>query len=142
MLIRNNIEKFWRQKFNYKTFILKKFKFIKIYQKIIINLIITLLIFIFKISNNIKNLYINNAYLNIKKDLNLNFKNKLLIKIRIAIYCTGIKNGGVERLTSILVNYFDKIKIFKIYLFTIRNKEEDEYIIPKNIKRINISFIN
>ena len=37
-----------------------------------------------------------------------------------------------------LINYFHKIKIFKIYLFTIRNREEDEYIIPKNIKRIII----
>ena len=58
------------------------------------------------------------------------------MKIRIAIYYSRIKNGGIERSTSMFINYFHKIKIFKIYLFTIRNREEDEYIIPKSIKRI------
>ena len=126
-----------KKKFNYKIFFLKKFKFFHIYQKLIINLIIILLIFIFKIEFNIKNLDINNAYLDIKKDLNLNFKNKLLIKIRVAIYYTGIKNGGIERLTSIFVNYFHKIKIFKTYLFTKRNKEEDEYILYSKLYKNN-----
>ena len=58
------------------------------------------------------------------------------MKIRIAIYYSRIKNGGIERSTSMFINYFHKIKIFKIYLFTIKNREEDEYIIPKSIKRI------
>ena len=138
MLIRDDIKKVWIKKHNYSSFFLKKYKFIRIYWKIIINLIITLLIFVFKILCYIKNLYINNTYFDIKKDFNINVKNKSLIKIKIAIYYIGIKNGGIERSTSVLINYFHKIKIFKIYLFTIRNREEDEYIIPKNIKRIKI----
>ena len=34
-----------------------------------------------------------------------------------------------------MLNYLVKIKIFKIYLFTIREKEENEYKIPKIIRR-------
>jgi len=137
MFIRDKVKKVWKKKFNYKSF-LKKYKLIRIDWKNIINLIIILLIFIFKILCNIKNLYINNTFFEIKKNFNINAKNKLVTNVRIAIYYLRIKNGGIERSTSMLINYFHKIKIFKIYLFTKINREEDEYIIPKNIKRIII----
>ena len=38
-------------------------------------------------------------------------------------------------MTTILINYFYKVKIFNIYLFTRKYKEENEYKIPDNIKR-------
>ena len=41
-------------------------------------------------------------------------------------------------MTSILVNYLEKIKIFKIYLFTQTEKENGEYEISSNIKRVLI----
>ena len=46
-----------------------------------------------------------------------------------------MKNGGRARITAKLINLFYKINIFKIYLFTIRDKENNEYTIPVNIKR-------
>ena len=46
-----------------------------------------------------------------------------------------VKNGGRARITSILINHFYKLKIFKIYLFTRRLKEINEYFIPKNINQ-------
>jgi hypothetical protein len=70
--------------------------------------------------------------------LNIKFKNILKKKIRIALYAYCIKNGGRARITSILINNFYNLKIFKIYLFTRRLKEDNEYIIPKNIKRVLI----
>ena len=47
-------------------------------------------------------------------------------------------NGGRARLTSILINYYAKIKIFKIYLFTKVKKQDKEYLIPSGIKRMVI----
>ena len=55
--------------------------------------------------------------------------------MRIGIYTYCIKNGGRARITSKLLNYFHKIKIFKVYLFTKTNKEKNEYYIPESIKR-------
>ena len=49
-----------------------------------------------------------------------------------------MKNGGAERQTSLLLNNFIKVKIFQLYLFTIKDKEENEYIIDKDIERIII----
>ena len=49
-----------------------------------------------------------------------------------------LKNGGRARLTSILINYLNKIKLFKIYLFTKVNKEDNEYLVPETIKRLVI----
>ena len=46
-----------------------------------------------------------------------------------------MKNGGRARITGILINLLYKIRIFNIYLFTIRDKEDSEYTIPINIKR-------
>ena len=42
-------------------------------------------------------------------------------------------------MTTILINYFYKINIFNIYLFTRKYKEENEYKIPDNIKRYYVN---
>ena len=77
-----------------------------------------------------------------KLNLNLNLTiyniNKIKNKINIAIYAFSIKNGGRSRITALLINYLYKINIFNIFLFTLKIIEEDEYIIPINIKRFQI----
>jgi len=86
--------------------------------------------------------YLNNIYIKIKNDLNLTFNNKLNKKLRIGIYTFGLKGAGLQRSSSLMVNYFYKIKLFEIILFTINKKEENEYSIPKDIKRIYIKYNN
>jgi citrate lyase synthetase len=71
-------------------------------------------------------------YLLIQKKFKLSFANNLRQKIRIGIICYSIKNGGVERLITLLINYLYKVKIFNLYLFTLI-KETNEYIIEGNI---------
>ena len=83
-------------------------------------------------------LLLNNNYSQIQKEYNITFINNIKKKINIGIYTFGIKNGGRARTTSILINYFIHIKIFNIFFFTRRLKEDDEYKIPDNIKRILI----
>lgn len=85
-------------------------------------------------------LKINEKYLKIQLNLNLKFSNNLKDKLRIGIYTYCIKNGGRAKITSILINYLYKIKIFNIYLFTRANKENNEYYIPENIKRNIIKY--
>jgi hypothetical protein len=41
-----------------------------------------------------------------------------------------------------MINNFYQIKLFEIILFTINIKEENEYFIPKDIKRIIIKYNN
>ena len=111
------------------------------YEKKKIHLFICFLIVIIFGCNKIENdIEINNNYLKLQLDLNLTFSNQLKNKINLAIYYTSIKNGGVERLTALLLNYFDKIKIFNLFLITQKQKEENEYNIPINIKRIVINL--
>ena len=111
----------------------------KFYLLIILKLLITFfiifLLIIYKKALFIDNLDINEKYSKIKMHLNLTFNEEIKFKIKIGIYAYCIQNGGRARMTSILINYFYKIKIFKIYLFTRTNKEENEYKIPENIKR-------
>ena len=73
-----------------------------------------------------------------KIDLNLNLFEKLNNRINLGIYSFGMKNGGRARLTSILINYLNNLKVFKICLFTILSKQDKEYFIPKDIKRMVI----
>jgi hypothetical protein len=47
-----------------------------------------------------------------------------------------MKNGGSERSASLICHYFNKVKIFKLFLFTLKDKEENEYYIDENIERI------
>ena len=82
-------------------------------------------------------LYINiyNIYEYNERDskINCNFINNIN-EIRLGIVSPSLKNGGIERQTSL--NYFSKSKIFSLFLFTKKNKENNEYLIDKNIKRI------
>lgn len=111
-----------------------------LYKKKKIHLFIFFLIIIISEYKKIENdIQINNNYLKLQLELNLTFSNQLKNKINLAIYYTSIKNGGVERLTALLLNYFDKIKIFNLFLITQKQKEENEYNIPFNIKRIVIN---
>jgi len=56
--------------------------------------------------------------------------------IKVAFYNRVIKYGGLERVTSILFQYFQKEKTFLFYLITLSGILKGEYSIPKNIKRI------
>jgi hypothetical protein len=65
------------------------------------------------------------------------FYNKTLNKrINIGIVSKSIKNGGIERVTTLILYYFNKVKIFKLFLFTVQKKQNNEYFIDSNIKRI------
>ena len=94
--------------------------------------IIKVMLFIFKIiiivkyKNQLilKNNELNNNYFNIQKNLNLSFNNMLKNNIKIGIYIYNLKNGGTQRITSILLNYFYKIKIFDLFVFTQKKKEK------------------
>ena len=81
-------------------------------------------------------------YRQTKSELNLNFNNGINKEIRIGIYTLSLSNGGVQRITSILINYLEKVSIFKIYLFNQKSKEKDEYKISDNIKRVIIKDFN
>ena len=61
--------------------------------------------------------------------------NTLIKKIKIGLVADSIKNGGAERSASLICNYFNKVKLFKLFLFTLRRKEKNEYNIDGNIKR-------
>ena len=84
-------------------------------------------------------LKLNEIYFKLQLDLNFTFKNEIKNKIRIGIYYNSIKNGGIERLSALLLNYLDEVKIFKTYLFTHQQKEDNEYKIPTNTERIIIN---
>ena len=75
-------------------------------------------------------------YLNIKNNLNLTFIHELENKIKVGIYSYTIKNGGRARVTVLLLNYLNTINIFQIYLFTVKMRQDNEYIYPKTIRRI------
>ena len=83
---------------------------------------------------NLKKYYLDiyKNYEKLNESLNLTFfKNiKKESKINIAIYGYCIKNGGRARITSLLINYFHKISIFNIILFTRTNIEKEEYLYP------------
>ena len=80
-------------------------------------------------------LQINKYYLQIIKDTNLTLPNKINKQIKIGIYSFSLKYGGIERITSILINFLYKKKIFKIFLLTQKIKDNNEFIIPETIKR-------
>ena len=112
---------------------------------IILNIILFLDLIIIKNYDKTKQYEINTYYFKLKIYLNLTFENKINNKIRIAIYTYNLKNGGIQRISSLLVNYLYKIKIFNLYLFSQNIKENNEYNIPNTIKRILIRrprFVN
>ena len=69
---------------------------------------------------------------------NLKFDKNIKKKINIGIYAFCIKNGGRARMTSLLINNLEQLKIFNIVLLTKRDKEKDEYKLPNDLKRIII----
>jgi hypothetical protein len=114
----------------------KIFLYIKIV--VILSIIFQVCFLTKKLKNYYKDFYDN--YRKINRNLNFTFyKNiKEKKKINIAIYALGIKNGGRARITSLLLNYLKEVKVLDLYLFTKVDKEDNEYFIPKNIKRIHI----
>jgi mRNA-degrading endonuclease HigB of HigAB toxin-antitoxin module len=88
------------------------------------------------------NVELDNNYMDIQKDINFTFPNKLKNKIRFGIYITNLKGGGAQRVTALLLNYIQDIKIFDIFLFTLNIVEKGEYKTPDKIKRIFIKNEN
>ena len=74
----------------------------------------------------------------LKFDNQIEYNQFFNIKIKIGIYIISLSNGGIERNTALLINYLSRIGIFEIYLFY-NKKYDNEYKIPKNVKRILIS---
>lgn len=70
--------------------------------------------------------------------LNISLENIIFKRIKIGIYTYNLKNGGIQRISSLLLNYLYKPKLFNLYLFSQNNKEDNEYIIHEDIKRILI----
>ena len=93
------------------------------------------ILFQLNLNNNKKPKDLNEYDLIMTKQLNFNIYKKINNKINIGIYTFRLKNGGRARVTALLINYLYKIKIFNINLFTVLNKEDDEYYIPKEVKR-------
>ena len=138
----NNEKKFFRLIFKKSKNIKHKNNsyFINFRQKLVIILLLIFHEFKYKEKNLLNfHLYLNKTYKKIQLDLNLTFNKILKNKIKLSIYYQSIKNGGIERLTALLLNYLDKVEIFETYLLTNQPKEENEYSIPLNTKRIIIN---
>ena len=58
--------------------------------------------------------------------------------INIGYFCSSFKNGGIERVMSLLIKYLSKEKRFNHLLITVKYKSEGEYFIYPNIKRISL----
>ena len=129
----------------YIDFIFRNYNLLKLnYLNVKYLLFLFIFIGIKKYSQIIKesNQLLNYNYITIQNEYNITFNSILKKKINIGIYAFGIKNGGRARSTSLLINYFNNISIFNLYLFTRRLKEDDEYKIPDDIKRILIKDNN
>ena len=66
-----------------------------------------------------------------------NTKN-IIKNIRIGVISSSMQNGGVEKQTSLLLNYFSKIDLFKLFLFNKEYPSKSEFLIDNNVKRIII----
>ena len=75
----------------------------------------------------------NLKYSTILKTLDFNSIKK---KLRIAVYTLTLSGGGRARMTTLLINYLHKIKLFKLYLFTKFNPQKNEFIIPNDTTRV------
>lgn len=58
--------------------------------------------------------------------------------INVGYYCNSLKNGGVERVMSLLINYLSKERKFNHFLITNEGKSKGDYLIDQNIKRISL----
>lgn len=83
-------------------------------------------------------LLVTEYYYNSSIKMNITSNFQIRNKIRLGIYSYCIVNGGRARITSMLVNYFYETKLFIIYLFTSIDKQNNEYKIPKDVKRDTI----
>ena len=113
--------------------------FLKIKYKFSILSFLILVVVIYLINIEIYKSLINKNFNEIKNKFNLTIDKNIKKRINIAIYAYGVKNGGRARSTSLLINNLYKLKIFNFFLFTKRDKENDEYKLPDNLKRIIIT---
>ena len=63
------------------------------------------------------------------------WKNIKPLIIKIGIIFSRIKDGGIEKQTSLLLQELSKFQFLKLYLLS-REKESGEYFIPRNIIRL------
>ena len=111
--------------------ILKKCKLNISFNKLLFKIII--LFIIIKFLFNIREDWNNNSF-----GFNNFYENSLNKTINIGLVSRSIKNGGSERSASLICHYFNKVKIFKLFLFTLHDKEKNEFHIDENIERIVI----
>ena len=79
------------------------------------------------------------SFKKVKNHFSSKYDIRSLFKIRVAFYCNSLKYGGVERVTSILLNYLSKKKLFTLFLITTKPRLDDEYPLSDNIIRISLS---
>jgi len=130
-------------KFENNKIYIRKYYILKnscIFQKHLFIIFILFNIIILKKYIIFNNIEINKNYKYFHKKYNLHFPNVLINKIRVGIYTYSLKNGGTQRISSLLINYLYKVNIFKLYIFSQKQKENNEYIIPNDIKRVVIEF--
>jgi len=121
----------------------KRFSKTKNYNFLLKLLYLFIFIILIKI-NNINIFYKNKQiyYSYIKYKIYNRIKAKKIFKnIKFGIYIFSLSNGGRERITSLLINYLYREKIFDIYLFTNTYKNPYEYKIPDDIYRKKVSGI-
>ena len=109
---------------------------------IVIKLLIIILIVLIIIKYFNNKFDLNKYIFNYQKELSITFPFKIRNKIRLGIYTFCMKNGGRARIATMLINFLYKFKLFNIYLYTQKNKENAEYKYPQIIKRIVINNNN
>ena len=72
-----------------------------------------------RISNNEE---LNFNYLKVQKDINIRFNKKLTKKIRVGIYTYSLKNGGLQKLTSLII-FLNKKYMIYIYILNYQKKQ-------------------
>ena len=79
-------------------------------------------------------------YFNIDINFNSFFHSKIITNIiKVGTFSYYLENGGRSRTISLLFNYLYRFKIFNLYLFTVKKKNNNEYLIQRNINRILIN---
>ena len=112
---------------------------LKIYYKFSILCFLILILIIYSFNIEINKSLLNKKFIENQNKFNLKIDKNITKRINIAIYAFGVKNGGRARTTSLLINNLYKMNIFNFFLFTKRDKENDEYKLPDNLKRIIIT---
>ena len=119
----------------YKLFIIHKI-FYK--ERFLLNFILLFSLYIMKKYTKTQNLILKEKYFKFQKSLNITLYNEIINKIRVGIFTHSLRNGGIQRMSALLINYLYKSNIFNLYLFSQKNKQSDEFLIPNNVKRIFI----